>query len=77
MHVFTFPRQTQHETTEISRAAAVFQTTLQVLKTKAKHIYKRDVMTPGRFSFFIIWSRGSHTERNLNLMSNFKGSLMS
>nr|XP_046269407.1 thyroid peroxidase-like [Scatophagus argus] len=43
MHVFTFPRQTEPETLEISRAAEVFQTTLQVLKNRARQKHKRDV----------------------------------
>uniref|UniRef100_A0A672J9W0 Thyroid peroxidase n=1 Tax=Salarias fasciatus TaxID=181472 RepID=A0A672J9W0_SALFA len=41
--VFTFHRQTEPETLEISRAAEVFQTTLQVLKNRTKQRYKRDV----------------------------------
>ncbi|XP_029316795.1 thyroid peroxidase [Cottoperca gobio] len=50
-HVFTFPRQTEPETLEISRAAEVFQTTLQVLKNRAKQRYKRDVMAPELLSW--------------------------
>lgn len=46
MHVLTFQRQMEPETQEISRAAEVFQTTLQVLKNKARQRYKRDVTTP-------------------------------
>ncbi|XP_008275496.1 thyroid peroxidase, partial [Stegastes partitus] len=42
MHAFTFHRQTEPETQEISRAAEVFQTTLQVLKNRVKQRYKRD-----------------------------------
>ncbi|XP_053289746.1 thyroid peroxidase [Pleuronectes platessa] len=42
-HMFTFHRQTDPETLEISRAAEVFQTTLQVLKNKARQRYKRDI----------------------------------
>ncbi|XP_028251801.1 thyroid peroxidase [Parambassis ranga] len=42
-HVFAFLRQTEPETLEISRAAEVFQTTLKVLKNRAKQRYKRDV----------------------------------
>uniref|UniRef100_UPI0037E78C7E thyroid peroxidase n=1 Tax=Semicossyphus pulcher TaxID=241346 RepID=UPI0037E78C7E len=37
-NVFTFFRQTEPETQEISRAAEIFQTTLQVLKNRAKHM---------------------------------------
>ncbi|XP_028994547.1 thyroid peroxidase [Betta splendens] len=51
MRVFTFPRQTESETTESSRAAEVFQTTLQVLKTRAKRLHKRDVTTPELLSW--------------------------
>ncbi|XP_067337021.1 thyroid peroxidase [Channa argus] len=43
--VLRFFRQTEPETMEISRAAEVFQTTLQVLKSKAKLRYKRNVVT--------------------------------
>ncbi|TKS86320.1 Gamma-2-syntrophin [Collichthys lucidus] len=43
MRVFTFLRQTEPETLEISRAAEVFQTTLQVLKNRARQRHKRDV----------------------------------
>ncbi|XP_028422067.1 thyroid peroxidase [Perca flavescens] len=42
-HVFTFLRQPDPETLEISRAAEVFQTTLQVLKNRVRQKYKRDV----------------------------------
>uniref|UniRef100_A0A673C7U8 Thyroid peroxidase n=1 Tax=Sphaeramia orbicularis TaxID=375764 RepID=A0A673C7U8_9TELE len=45
MHVLTFLRQTEPETQEISRAAEVFQTTLQVLKNRARQRYKREVTT--------------------------------
>nr|XP_019940342.1 PREDICTED: thyroid peroxidase [Paralichthys olivaceus] len=48
--MFSFHRQTAPETLEISRAADVFQTTLQVLKNKAREIYKRDVTAPELFS---------------------------
>ncbi|XP_042356758.1 thyroid peroxidase [Plectropomus leopardus] len=41
--VFTFSRQAEPETLEISQAAEVFQTTLQVLKNRARQRYKRDV----------------------------------
>ncbi|KAF3701443.1 Thyroid peroxidase [Channa argus] len=46
--VLRFFRQTEPETMEISRAAEVFQTTLQVLKSKAKLRYKRNVVTSGK-----------------------------
>lgn len=49
--VFTFHRQTEPETLEISRAAEVFQTTLQVLKNRAKQRYKRDVTAPEMLSW--------------------------
>ncbi|XP_034419358.1 thyroid peroxidase [Cyclopterus lumpus] len=42
-HVFTSLRQSEPETLEISRAAEVFQTTLQVLTNTARQRYKRDV----------------------------------
>ncbi|XP_071400806.1 thyroid peroxidase [Centroberyx affinis] len=42
-HVFTFLRQAEPETLEISRAAEVFETTLQVLKKRARLRYKRDL----------------------------------
>lgn len=44
--VFTFLRQTESETLEIARAAEVFQTTLQVLKNRARQRHKRNVMAP-------------------------------
>ncbi|KAK2826322.1 hypothetical protein Q5P01_020536 [Channa striata] len=50
-HLLTFLRQTEPETREIYRAAEVFQTTLQVLKTRAKQRYKREVMTPELLSW--------------------------
>lgn len=50
-HMFTFLRQTEPETLEIAHAAEVFQTTLQVLKSRARQRYKRDVSTPGRIAF--------------------------
>ncbi|XP_040916622.1 thyroid peroxidase [Toxotes jaculatrix] len=50
-HMFTFLRQTEPETLETSRAAEVFQTTLQVLKNRARQRYKRDVMTPELLSW--------------------------
>ena len=50
-HVFMFLRQTEPETLEISRAAEIFQTTLQVLKNRARQRYKRDVTAPGRIAF--------------------------
>lgn len=46
-----FPRQTEPETMEISRAAEVFQTTLQVLKNRVRRRYKRDVTAAGRLAF--------------------------
>ncbi|KAI3367910.1 hypothetical protein L3Q82_026737, partial [Scortum barcoo] len=46
MNVFTFLRQTEPETLEISRAAEVFQTTLEVLKNRARQRNKRDVTAP-------------------------------
>ncbi|XP_035529626.1 thyroid peroxidase-like [Morone saxatilis] len=51
MHVFTFLRQTEPETLEISRAAEVFQTTLQVLKNRARQRHKRAVTTPELLSW--------------------------
>ncbi|XP_032355949.1 thyroid peroxidase [Etheostoma spectabile] len=42
-HVFAFLRQPDPETLEISQAAEVFQTTLQVLKNRVRQRYKRDV----------------------------------
>lgn len=51
-HGFSFLRQSEPETLEISRAAEVFQTTLQVLKSKAKQRYKRDFTAQGRLTFF-------------------------
>ncbi|XP_037652272.1 thyroid peroxidase [Sebastes umbrosus] len=50
-HLFTFLRQTEPETLEISRAAEVFQTTLQVLKNRARQRYKRDVTAPELLSW--------------------------
>ncbi|XP_044231397.1 thyroid peroxidase [Thunnus albacares] len=50
-HVFTFLRQTEPETLEISQAAEVFQTTLQVLKNRARQRYKRDVTAPELLSW--------------------------
>ncbi|XP_068574237.1 thyroid peroxidase-like [Cebidichthys violaceus] len=50
-HVFTLLRQTEPETLEISRAAEVFQTTLQVLKNTARQRYKRDVTAPELLSW--------------------------
>ncbi|XP_076017140.1 thyroid peroxidase [Genypterus blacodes] len=44
-HVFTFLRHAEPETLEISRAAEVFDTTLRVVKSKAKQRYKRDFTT--------------------------------
>ncbi|XP_070776787.1 thyroid peroxidase [Enoplosus armatus] len=50
-NVFTFLRQTEPETLEISRAAEVFQTTLQVLKNRARQRHKRDVTAPELLSW--------------------------
>lgn len=50
--VFTFRRQTEPETLEISQAAEVFQTTLQVLKNRARQRHKRGVTAAGRIAFF-------------------------
>ncbi|XP_029900405.1 thyroid peroxidase isoform X2 [Myripristis murdjan] len=43
MRVFTFLRQAEPETLEISRAAEIFETTLQVLKNRVRLRYKRDL----------------------------------
>ncbi|XP_078031505.1 thyroid peroxidase, partial [Epinephelus lanceolatus] len=51
MHVFTFFRQTEPETLETSRAAEVFQTTLQVLKNRVRQRFKRDVTVPELLSW--------------------------
>ncbi|XP_065822604.1 thyroid peroxidase [Labrus bergylta] len=50
-NLFTFHRQTEAETLESSRAAEIFQTTLQVLKRKARQIHTRDVMRSGLLSW--------------------------
>ncbi|XP_068195373.1 thyroid peroxidase [Antennarius striatus] len=50
-HVFAFLRQTEPETLEVSRAAEVFQTTLQVLKNKARQRHKRSVTAPELLSW--------------------------
>ncbi|XP_047467261.1 thyroid peroxidase [Mugil cephalus] len=50
-HGFSFLRQSEPETLEISRAAEVFQTTLQVLKSKVNHRYKRHLTAAGLLSW--------------------------
>lgn len=69
MRVFTFLRQTEPETLEISRAAEVFQTTLQVLKNRVRQRHKRDVTASGRIAFFFK-SRGNQL---FFLKTTFKG----
>uniref|UniRef100_H3CJC3 Sushi domain-containing protein n=1 Tax=Tetraodon nigroviridis TaxID=99883 RepID=H3CJC3_TETNG len=44
-HVFPFRRQPEPETLRLSRAAEVFQATLQVLRSKVGQRHKRDVKT--------------------------------
>ncbi|XP_034051019.1 thyroid peroxidase [Thalassophryne amazonica] len=46
VHAFAFLRQAEPETLEISRAAELFQTTLQVLTKRARERYQRDVTAP-------------------------------
>ncbi|KAJ0062608.1 hypothetical protein NL108_000049, partial [Boleophthalmus pectinirostris] len=41
--MFMFLRQTEPQTQKVSRAAEVFQTTLQVLKSRVRRRYRRDV----------------------------------
>ncbi|XP_068608140.1 thyroid peroxidase [Brachionichthys hirsutus] len=50
-HSFAFLRQTEPETLELSRAAEVFQTTLQVLKNKARQRHERSVTPPEMLSW--------------------------
>ncbi|XP_074548684.1 thyroid peroxidase [Halichoeres trimaculatus] len=49
--VFTFFRQMETETLEISQAAEIFQTTLQVLKNKAKQRRVRNASPPALLSW--------------------------
>ncbi|KAM4625226.1 thyroid peroxidase [Polymixia lowei] len=49
--MFTFLRQAEPETMEISRAADVFETTVQILKAKARLRYKRDLTVPELLSW--------------------------
>lgn len=48
---FSFFRQMEMETQEISRAAEIFQTTLQVLKKKSKQRRTRDALPPAVLSW--------------------------
>ncbi|XP_047183230.1 gamma-2-syntrophin isoform X1 [Scophthalmus maximus] len=50
-HAFAVLRQTEPETLEISRAAEVFQTTVQVLRSRARQRYERDVTAPELLSW--------------------------
>uniref|UniRef100_A0A3Q3G266 Thyroid peroxidase n=1 Tax=Labrus bergylta TaxID=56723 RepID=A0A3Q3G266_9LABR len=60
-NLFTFHRQTEAETLESSRAAEIFQTTLQVLKRKARQIHTRDVMRSDILSCTaILWTHSIH-----------------
>jgi len=51
-HVLTWLRQSEPETLEVSRAAELFQTTLQVLTNTARQRYKRDLTAAGRTILF-------------------------
>ncbi|XP_056282698.1 thyroid peroxidase-like [Pseudoliparis swirei] len=50
-HVLTWLRQSEPETLEVSRAAELFQTTLQVLTNTARQRYKRDLTAAALLSW--------------------------
>ena len=46
-HMFSFMRQAEPQTLELTRAAEVFHTTLQVLKDRVRRRYKRETTAEG------------------------------